>query len=200
MSLFGCSSAAVVAQSPRHGNCKSCGGSFAPVQSFLTPGLLPLFSTVTGRCLAARTIYAAVQSPHGTILDRPISQSSSAKKVIIRHGEFSEKFGILEKHQNQMMKLEMHGFSAILYVCQEMVRSSQQPPEGGCWVPFSCIWGTEGGPMDPSPGARHTLQPGGPPSCGTWGALLSPSGRLAGAHKQSVPFSGGKIVLALENS
>jgi hypothetical protein len=54
--------------------------------------------------------------------------------------------------------------------------------------------------MDPCPGARHTLQPGRPPSCGTWGALLFPSGRLAGAHKQSVPSSGGKIVLALENS
>jgi hypothetical protein len=39
----------------RHGNCKSCSGSFAPVRSFLTPGLLPLFSTVTGRCLVART-------------------------------------------------------------------------------------------------------------------------------------------------
>ena len=96
----------------RHGNCTSCGGSCAPVRSFLTPGLLPLFSTVTGRCLAARTIYAAVRSPHGTILDRPISQSSSAKKVI-RHCEFSEKFGILEKHQYQMMQLKMHGFLAM---------------------------------------------------------------------------------------
>jgi hypothetical protein len=32
------------------------------------------------------------------------------------------------------------------------------------------------------------------------GRLLFPFGRLAGAHKQSVPRSGGKIVLALENS
>jgi hypothetical protein len=34
------------------------------------------------------------------------------------------------------------------------------------------------------------------------GALLFPYGRLAGArvHKQSAPRSGGKIVLALENS
>jgi hypothetical protein len=31
------------------------------------------------------------------------------------------------------------------------------------------------------------------------GALLFPSERLAGAHKQSVPRSGGKIVLELEN-
>jgi hypothetical protein len=47
--------------------------------------------------LAALTIYAAARSPHGTTSDRPIPQSSSAKKVV-RHCEFSEKFGILEKH------------------------------------------------------------------------------------------------------
>jgi hypothetical protein len=28
----------------------------------------------------------------------------------------------------------------------------------GCWAPFSCSWGTEGGPKGPRPGARHTLQ------------------------------------------
>jgi hypothetical protein len=28
--------------------------------------------------------------------------------------------------------------------------------------------------MDPRPGARHTLQPGQPPSCGTWGHFCSP--------------------------
>jgi hypothetical protein len=44
--------------------------------------------------LAAPTIYyVAARSPHGTTSDRPIPQSSSAKKC-----EFSEKFGILEKH------------------------------------------------------------------------------------------------------
>jgi hypothetical protein len=32
------------------------------------------------------------------------------------------------------------------------------------------------------------------------GALQFPSGRLAGAHKQLVPHSRGKIALALENS
>jgi hypothetical protein len=47
--------------------------------------------------LAAPTIYAAARSPHGTTSDRPIPQSSSAKKVVT-HSEFSEKFGILEKH------------------------------------------------------------------------------------------------------
>jgi hypothetical protein len=47
--------------------------------------------------LAAPTIYAAARSPHGTTSDRPIPQNSSAKKVV-RHREFSEKFGILEKH------------------------------------------------------------------------------------------------------
>jgi hypothetical protein len=46
---------------------------------------------------AAPTIYAAARSPHGTTSDRPIPQSSSAKKVV-RHCVFSEKFGVLEKH------------------------------------------------------------------------------------------------------
>jgi hypothetical protein len=47
--------------------------------------------------LTAPTIYAAARSPHGITSDRPIPQSSSAKKVV-RHCEFSEKFGISEKH------------------------------------------------------------------------------------------------------
>jgi hypothetical protein len=80
----------------QHGNCKSCGGSCAPVQSFPTPGRLPLFSTVTGRCLDARSshyVYAVVRSPHGTTLDRSIP-----RKKVVRYCEFSEKYGILEKH------------------------------------------------------------------------------------------------------
>jgi hypothetical protein len=47
--------------------------------------------------LAAPTIYATARSPHGTTSDRPIPQSSYPKKVV-RHCEFSEKFGILEKN------------------------------------------------------------------------------------------------------
>jgi hypothetical protein len=66
-------------------------------------------SPAGARLLISRTIYAAARSPHGTSLDRPISQSSSAKKVI-KHCEFSEKCGILKKHQYQMMQLKMHGF------------------------------------------------------------------------------------------
>jgi hypothetical protein len=46
--------------------------------------------------LAAPTIYAAAWSLLGTISDRPIPQSSSAKKVF-KHCEFSEKFGNLIK-------------------------------------------------------------------------------------------------------
>jgi hypothetical protein len=42
-------------------------------------------------------LYAAARSPHDTTSDRPIPQNSSAKKVV-RHCEFFEKFGILEKH------------------------------------------------------------------------------------------------------
>jgi hypothetical protein len=79
-----------------------------------------------------------------------------------------------------------------------MVLRSQQPPEGGCWAPFSFSWGTEGGHTAPRLGARHTLQHGRSPSSGIWGAPLFPSGRLVGAHQQLVPRSGGKIVLALE--
>jgi hypothetical protein len=47
--------------------------------------------------LAASTIYQAARSPHGTPSDRPIPQSSSAKKLsdIVN---FLKKFGILEKH------------------------------------------------------------------------------------------------------
>jgi hypothetical protein len=49
--------------------------------------------------LASPNIYAAARSPHGTTSDRPIPQSSSVKKKkAVRHCEFSEKFGILEKH------------------------------------------------------------------------------------------------------
>jgi hypothetical protein len=48
--------------------------------------------------LAVPTIYATARSPTGTTSDRPIPQSSIAKKVA-RHCEFSEKFGILEKHR-----------------------------------------------------------------------------------------------------
>ena len=84
----------------RHGNCTSCGGSCAPVRSFLTPGLLPLFSTVTGRCLDARSshyICSSTVTVRAPLQISPIPQSSSAKKVV-RQCEFSEKFGILEKH------------------------------------------------------------------------------------------------------
>jgi hypothetical protein len=72
----------------RHGNYKSYVISDARTPSAFLNG---------HRLLAAPTIYAAAQSPHGTTLDRPIPQSSSAKKVV-RHCEFSEKFGILKKH------------------------------------------------------------------------------------------------------
>jgi hypothetical protein len=94
---FGYSPAAFVVQ-PSMGTASRAAAVCAPVRSFPMPGGLPLFSTVTGRCLDARSshIYAAARSPHDTTSDRPIPQSSSAKKVV-RHCEFSEKFGILEK-------------------------------------------------------------------------------------------------------
>jgi hypothetical protein len=54
-------------------------------------------SPVGAWMFAAPTNYVAARSPHGPTLDHPIPQSSSVKKVV-RHCEFSEKFGILEKH------------------------------------------------------------------------------------------------------
>jgi hypothetical protein len=54
-------------------------------------------SPASALILAAHTIYAATQSPHGTTSDRPIPQISSAKYVV-RHCEFSEKRWILEEH------------------------------------------------------------------------------------------------------
>jgi hypothetical protein len=53
-------------------------------------------SPVGAWMLRAPTTYAASRPSHSTTLNRPIPQSSSAKKV--RHSEFSEKFGILAKH------------------------------------------------------------------------------------------------------
>jgi hypothetical protein len=75
----------------------------------------------------------------------------------------------------QVMQLKMRGFRAMLYVCQEMVLNNQQPPEGGCWAPFSCSWGTERGPTGSRPGARHTIQHAGHlPVAHGGGALLVP--------------------------
>jgi hypothetical protein len=51
-------------------------------------------------------------------------------------------------------------------------------PEGGCCAPFSCSWGIEVGPTGPCPGAHHTIQPGWPPSSGTWEHSCSPRGTL----------------------
>jgi hypothetical protein len=43
------------------------------------------------------------------------------------------------------MQLKIHGFGAILYVCQEMVPSSQQPPEH----PFLAVGGLKEAPWTP---------------------------------------------------
>jgi hypothetical protein len=143
--------------------------------------------------LAPRTIYDAARSPHGTTLEHPISQNSSAKKVI-RNFEFSEKYGILEKHQCQMMQLKMHGYMSARK-WSLVVNSHLRMAVG---YPFIAVGGLKGAPWVPvrehvTPFNLTVYLPGG-------GALLFLSGRLAGAHKQSVLRSGGKIVLALENS
>jgi hypothetical protein len=70
---------------------------------------------------------------------------------------FLKSLEFLRNIMYQMMQLKMHGFWAILYVCQEMVPSSQQ---SGCWATFSCSWGTKGGLTGSLLGACHTLQHG----------------------------------------
>jgi hypothetical protein len=107
---FGCRPAAVVVQ-PGMGTASRAAAVVCQYDHFRCPHCFRFSqrSPAGAWLLAPRTIYAAARSPHGTTLDRPISQSSFAKKVI-RHCEFSEKFGILEKHQYQMMQLKMHGF------------------------------------------------------------------------------------------
>jgi hypothetical protein len=59
-------------------------------------------------CFQLQTLYAAALSPQSTTLYCLIPQRSSAKKVV-RHFEFSEKFGILEKHRVSNGATKMHG-------------------------------------------------------------------------------------------
>jgi hypothetical protein len=59
--------------------------------------------------LAAPTIYAAARSPHGTTSDRPISQSSSAKKLS-DHVNFLKSLEFWKNIMYQMMQLKMRGF------------------------------------------------------------------------------------------
>jgi hypothetical protein len=65
-----------------------------------------------------------------------------------------------------MMQLKMHGFWTILYVWQEMVSSSQEPPEGGCWAPFFAIGGMKEAPRAT---VREYVTHGRSPSSGMWG-------------------------------
>jgi hypothetical protein len=97
-SPFGCRTVAVVAQ-PGMGTASLTTASVHQYGHFRRPDGFRFSqrSPAGAWKLAAPTIYAAARSPHGTTSDRPIPQSSSAKKVV-RHCEFSEKFGILEKH------------------------------------------------------------------------------------------------------
>jgi hypothetical protein len=48
----------------------------------------------------------------------------------------------------QMIQLQLHGFWAVLYVCQEMVPSSQQPPEA-VGHPFLAVGGLMKAPRIP---------------------------------------------------
>jgi hypothetical protein len=127
--------------------------------------------------LAAPTIYATARSPHGTTSDRPIPQSSSVEKVV-RHCEFSEKFKISEIRHVSNGATENAWCLSNLICLAGNGPSSQQPPEGGCWAPFSCSLRTEGCPTSPHPGARYTFPHGRSPSSGTWGHSCSSPGAL----------------------
>jgi hypothetical protein len=98
MSPFGCRPAAVVAQLGMGTASRAAAvvhqySHFRRQDDFLFSQRSPAGAWM----LAAPSIYATARSPHGTTSDRPIPQTSSAKKVV-RHCEFSEKFGIMEKH------------------------------------------------------------------------------------------------------
>jgi hypothetical protein len=84
----------------------------------------------------------------------------------------------------QMMQLKMHGFWAILYICQEMVPKIQQPR-----TLFLQLgdWRRPHGPLSGS-----TSHPSIRLATFQWHSCMFPSGRLAGAHNQSGPRSGGK--------
>jgi hypothetical protein len=61
--------------------------------------------------LAAPIIYAAARSTFGNTSDRPIPQSSSAKKVDnVRNCDFSESLEFWRNIMYQLMELKMHGF------------------------------------------------------------------------------------------
>jgi hypothetical protein len=98
MSPFGCRPATVVAQ-PGMGTASRVAAVVQQYGHFRRPDGFRFSqrSLADAWMLAAPTIYAAARSPRGTTSDRPIPQSSSTKKVV-RHCEFSEKFGTLEKH------------------------------------------------------------------------------------------------------
>jgi hypothetical protein len=59
--------------------------------------------------LAAPTVYAAARSPHGTSSDRPIPQSSSAKKLSVIVN-FLKSLVFWRNIMYQMMQLKMHVF------------------------------------------------------------------------------------------
>jgi hypothetical protein len=204
MSPFGCRPATVVAQ-PGMGTTSRAAavvhqyGHFRRPDGFRFSQLSPAGAWM----LATPTIhvYAAARSLHGTTSDRPIPQSSSAKKVV-RHCQFSEKVWNLGET------------SCIKWCNWKCMVSEQSYMSAGKWSlvvnnhlrvavghPFLQLgdWRRPHGPPSGST-SHHSTRP----ATFQWhvggGALLFPSGRLAGAHKQSIPRSGGKIVLALENS
>jgi hypothetical protein len=103
MSLFGYRQAAVVAK-PDMGSASRAAAVVHQYGHFRRPDGFRFSqrSAAGAWMLAAPTTYAAARSLHGTTSDRPILQNSSTKKVV-RHCEFSEKFGIFEKIMYQMM-------------------------------------------------------------------------------------------------
>jgi hypothetical protein len=71
-------------------------------------------------------IYGAALSLHCTTSDRPIPKNSLAKKKVVRHCEFSEKFGILEKHVSNDATENAWFLSHLIYL-----------PENGPYLTFA---------------------------------------------------------------
>jgi hypothetical protein len=110
MSPFGCRLATVVAQ-PGMGTASRAAAVVYQYGHFRCPDGFHFSqrSPAGAWMLAAPTIYAAARSPHGTTSDRPIPQSSSAKKLsdIVN---FLKSLEFWRNIMYQMMQLKMHGF------------------------------------------------------------------------------------------
>jgi hypothetical protein len=172
----GCKAATVVAQ-PGMGTASRAAA--VVVWPFPTPGRLPLFSTVTGRCLdACSSHYICSSTVTARHHFRPPDFSKQFREKKSDIVNFLKSLEFWRNIMYQMMQLKMHAWLAILYFCQEMVPSSQQPSEGGCWAPFSYSWGLKQAPRAPVREHVIPFNPDGHLPVARGGHSCSPPGAL----------------------